>query len=850
MRSVRVLLLSVAAVLMTACVQVLEPPTAPSGIALTLVCEDAVRTKAETTEPGVRSYHENLISWVDFYFFRGKMPDVNPAEWKDTTTAQLHYRKTSGEQNEASFQMNLSASTIKQLFPDSGEGKDKMTVLAIANYPGTTITEAANPTFADLEAIAVSADFVSPTDHRQDRFMMRGVKVLELLGKNADLVCKDTVRLERYASKMTVAVKVQEEVELAEHEVWRPMLDGMVLYMENGVNTVRLGGRDSSETIGYFTYYDSPASWLRFVSKDRQGNLTPLVGQDTTGYLETYPMYMYPQRWERGSVTAPVKEPSLKLIIPWYREEYDDGNIHITPTQKQCYYKVVMPDKFGNCFQSNRWYHIGLDVKILGALTAETPVTITGSSVIAYWQDRDVVVKQAEVGRARYLSVDQNRWEISNLNELDIPFLSSHPVTIDSIVVTRPYFGKSPAGTDTLGGVVIDSTGGTKYLSYDEAHRKAMSRSMSGVEEDWLRVSGSAVEFRHVLNNDYQVKRFDYSPYTVSFCLKHDGSEEYHQDVTIIQYPAIYISRIRNSDPDTAADGTPLSYHTEVQDTSKAWSEYCGFVFVDGAYKYNESDQKFDFKAGERQKRNNTNQNLDDYHYLVKNTDKKDYQWRAVFYTGGSIDMYNIHISVLPPEFKFVIGDPRVAEIDNLGYKFTPEDGSKLVERENFSKTLAMYGIPTRTLAYYYPTEASERTRNMLAPSYRICSKFGGTEFGDITLEYARYRCAAYQEDGFPAGRWRVPTEAEVSIISALSANGAFEVLFNLNGYYWSANGAVHVTANGVVPEPGKTTALLRCVYDTWYWGEDQSEYDAWHKRIYPNDEWPRNRFVWGDRPR
>jgi hypothetical protein len=162
-----------------------------------------------------------------------------------------------------------------------------------------------------------------------------------------------------------------------------------------------------------------------------------------------------------------------------------------------------------------------------------------------------------------------------------------------------------------------------------------------------------------------------------------------------------------------------------------------------------------------------------------------------------------------------------------------------------------MYGIPQRQLAYYYPTEASERTRNMLAPSYRVCSKFGGIEFGDISLEYARYRCAAYQEDGFPAGRWRVPTEAEVSFIAQLSANGAFDVLFNVGGRYWSANGAVLVNANGVTPV-SNNSALLRCVYDTWYWGEDQSEYEAWRKRYDPVQpgEFPHGVFVWGDRPR
>jgi len=172
--------------------------------------------------------------------------------------------------------------------------------------------------------------------------------------------------------------------------------------------------------------------------------------------------------------------------------------------------------------------------------------------------------------------------------------------------------------------------------------------------------------------------------------------------------------------------------------------------------------------------------------------------------------------------------------------------------REDFSVADAMFGLPQRHLAFYYPTEASERTRNMLAPSYRVCSKFGGTEFDPApTLQYARYRCAAYQEDGFPAGRWRVPTQAEVSFIAQLSANGTFEVLFNDGSTYWSANGAVKVTASGVTPSSA-TTALLRCVYDTWYWGEDQSEYDAWRIRYgdYREGQYLHDKFVWGDRPR
>lgn len=845
MKNVRILILCLAAVLLTACVEVLSPPmpSEGTGIALTLVCEDAVRTKAESTEPGVRSYHENLISWVDFYFFSGKMPSENPAAWKDTTAAKLHYRLSSGEQNEASFQMNLSATSIGQLFPTSGEGKDKMTVLAIANYPGKSIPAPSNtPTFAQLEALAVSADFVAPADHRQDRFMMRGVKVLDLIGRSADLVCQDTVRLERYASKMTVEVRVQDTVHLAVQkglndvsvpEVWRPMLDGIVLYLENGVNTVLLGGRDSTANMKYFSYYDN---WLRFVSKDRQGNYSPIIGKSADGYYETFPMYMYPQLWESGSGVAPTKEPDLKLIIPWYREEYHDdvNDIHISSTQKQCYYKVMMPADFGKQFQSNRWYHLGLDVKILGALTEETPVTITGSSHIVYWQDRDVVVRQAEVGSSRYLAVDHETWEIYNQNELDIAYVSSHPLTLDSITVTRPYYGSATAGTPTLGGVVVDSTAGTKYLKYDASYYGS-----------WLHDSGTKIEFRHTLNNNYQDALFDYSPYTITFRIRHVDNDEYQQTVKIIQYPAIYISRIRNSDPDTAAN------HTAKDNDPAAWSKYNGFVIVDGAWRYDATLDSVTFISGRQQKRD---QVQDSVQKKLSTSEQNDYQWRAVHYTGGSIDMYNIHISVLPADFKFVIGDPRVSEIDNLGYHFYPGTNDKhLTQRlENFSYAPAMYAAGNRTLAYYYPTEASERTRNMLAPSYRVCSKFGGVEFGKITLEYARYRCAAYQEDGFPAGRWRVPTQAEVSFIAQLSANGTFDVLFNLDQIYWSANSAVQVKKNGVVTAVPDGKAFLRCVYDTWYWGEDQSEYETWRKKYDPvvPGEFPHDVFVWGDRPR
>ncbi|MBR6433579.1 MAG: hypothetical protein IKS70_04130 [Bacteroides sp.] len=143
---------------------------------------------------------------------------------------------------------------------------------------------------------------------------------------------------------------------------------------------------------------------------------------------------------------------------------------------------------------------------------------------------------------------------------------------------------------------------------------------------------------------------------------------------------------------------------------------------------------------------------------------------------------------------------------------------------------------------YYYPTEGNDRTLNMIAPKFRIASSYGVT--APMVKENAAARCASYQEDGFPAGRWRVPTTAEVRYIIDLSAQGKIPRLFGgadiySSTPYWSANGLVSVAGNNVTVDNNPwstTTAYVRCVYDEWYWGSETII--------------NKTTFTWGDRPR
>jgi len=132
----------------------------------------------------------------------------------------------------------------------------------------------------------------------------------------------------------------------------------------------------------------------------------------------------------------------------------------------------------------------------------------------------------------------------------------------------------------------------------------------------------------------------------------------------------------------------------------------------------------------------------------------------------------------------------------------------------------------------------------MIAPIIRVASSYGVTN--SISQNDALKRCASYQEDGIPAGRWRVPTKAEVKFISTLSSLGRIPYLFggmpgnnfNRNFYYWTANGCILVN-NGskTVTDNTNTSAMVRCVYDEWFWGE------ATTSRPVDYDQ-----FTWGDR--
>ena len=330
--------------------------------------------------------------------------------------------------------------------------------------------------------------------------------------------------------------------------------------------------------------------------------------------------------------------------------------------------------------------------------------------------------------------------------------------------------------------------------------------------------NGKAITFTHSLNNDMFSEDFDFTPFTTTFTIRHKDDHDFQKEITIVQYPAIYAVGQRNSDTNSTGHGN---------------------VWVNG---YNDDDTSpnagQDFFGGANGNRQGAYPSM--YVFTITTTEGTD----------------------------FIIGDPR-----DMEYTYEADDADWYVGD-------ALYdGTSDRELKYYYGTavaserysstqtgsiyasdeaaEAAEPTINMVAPKFRLASGYGTVTqtTGANSLETMKKRCASYQEDGYPAGRWRLPTRAEFQFILTQINLGNLPGVYLENYDYWCAHG-LGEPENGVVvmnyisnSQGGGYSSItpVRCVYDEWYWENSET----YRLGVDANGTYrPFNTFTWGDMPR
>lgn len=220
-----------------------------------------------------------------------------------------------------------------------------------------------------------------------------------------------------------------------------------------------------------------------------------------------------------------------------------------------------------------------------------------------------------------------------------------------------------------------------------------------------------------------------------------------------------------------------------------------------------------------------------DYVMINKNTSANGGKWWYVIASPISgIDLYTITVSSFDESTSnYVIADPR--EPSNPD-EFIFYDINNNTGANSTKQATAQDAANDGNLTGYRAAITGAASENLVAPSFIMASSYGAYD-GQTTNLYsetsAKYRCAAYQEAGYPAGRWRLPTPAELQVVGKLCSEGKLDNIF-YNNYTYVSSGGIYTYNSGSFTKATNATASrsVRCVYDIWYWKDkcrDQSQF-------------------------
>ncbi len=890
-----------------------DGPQAESGYITINLKSCALSTRAE--EPGVDNLNENLIRSVTVCLSPSagdRTDDKAPAFMQTFTGLNAN--------GSATLRIPLTIELENRLFRENAS--NKCNIFAAVNVnPGEA------KTVAELRALAISSTFDSQLT--QASFTMDGDGTVDF--DPAQRYATSEVTVKRSAAKFTLALAVDEEIQDGD-VTWTPIKTGMSVMMQQGVLKSQL---DPDPTPGmpedyYFNSSSTLTGKYTFAFDQNATEYTTENGDKYTyNYVQSTPLYSYPNVW-----TGNDNEPHgtyLLLTVPWTA---DGGKTRRTcyyhvPVVPSGTYETVrnisyhinlhvgvlgsyVPDdpmEIEAQYYVADWGNEGLDVDIKDyryLVVDQNEYTVNNENTysIPFYTSHPTEVISSTMTYYRYNFSDQGSEFAVTVSEAQNNNANGEKVyTVDF---------------DNTNKVLNISHDLDIYTPYNTSNKEVLlTRRANGSRAD----IDNKTEIQDMLKTiSYYKKKTpveaEYS--AIKFEIKvqhtdvHNGETSYNKDtdyietITVWQYPGMYITAVQNYCDNLA---------------SQTWTNaISGNTFInnntDGdAYRFTQNQQLVTQVTGTQ-----SNTNVIRLVYNYRNWDRSIGLGFPPNYFNWNPNLYLVTITQLSQELgeKYIIDDPRSYNINNdlsnnygnytvdggstnvfsneywvfssgaTGYYYrvfsqpytsgTFTTGGKTYTVVNkytingFTTAPALGETQQRTLKYYYPTREANENKYTIAPKFRICSSYAGTS-GYLTREMARRRAAAYQELGYPAGRWRLPTFGEVEYIMTLAAQQKIPRLFGTSSagtwYYWCAQGAVSVPDANHSTQPieivenldrGGTPfytmpfapysgdnylARTRFVYDEWYWGSETLDQTV---KGDPNSTRTIYTFTWGDK--
>lgn len=767
--------------------------------------------------------NENLIETALVMLYPNDNPSGKPA---------IFEFKTLGKNTDGEVKISLNANVRDQLFPN---GATTCGAYVIANI---TNLEAARYSIDNKleyirEDLVVSSDFRSK--NAPSSFAMDGdTNNVQLYQLEESEGAKGTVNLQRLASKINLEVKIKHKVE-NNGEEWELATNSVSALIFNGVNSCNFKPATYEPTTGqYFNTSNSTAT-------DEYGQRVLDVTKDEDDFKTVslkQPFYTMPNKWDESDLNR-EKMTYMTIRVPWRK-------VGTTQAEFQyCYYTI--PIVRGNQITRNISYRVKVNVEMLGSFQESNPTPLELEDLSYYAVEWGSVESEVNISSNRYLVIDQTNYVLNNEAEIVIPFYSSHETTLVDWELTYYRYYYNDNGVEEPITITKEQWEKTKSLNYGEIYSKEIHNKDDADPNFYL-------TFKHVLEEwdayddsntkcslskgtgtrgdidkiEYYRKPEDaeksYTRYVAKLTFTHvDKIDDpnFTKTITITQYPQMYIEATKNY-TNSSGKGTAVQ----------------GNMYVNGY-------------------QNGTSSN----------------SWLRTAGLGGSNstnacpNQYVITVTQLDLGTNYVIGDPReLTYTDLYGWMtWTTRNGRNEVTHyfnEDGASTpdhawVDAPGIEDlntpRKLKYYYPTDSSTDKARWIAPKFRVASSYA--VLGDISYDACKARCAGYQELDKPAGRWRMPTVAEIEYIMNLSQGGKIPKLYSTGTTYFSAQGAINtddLTNYGYLRTPSdySGSTAVRCVYDEWYWGDDNLKPNGTVQGDNRNETIDKYDFTWGDRQR
>ena len=724
---------------------------------------------------GDDAYNENLVESVDCFFYpEGKTDE--PAVF--TALGRGASAVAEGDSTVYKVRVFFTDTDARDMFGSTVSGTCQVFVICNAplSYGSDTSVDA-------LKEMVVENDFTAQTI--QGSFVMSaeetaGVRLVT--DGEGTRTASGRIKVTRACAKIQFYLAIPETFLDEENHTWEPVLSaGVGITMSNAVKKGKVYGDYTVQAADYVNYGTRKVDSLEVSAR--------IPGREDYKYTHI-PFYSYPSAWTDLSDYG----ASVVFRIAWKRTESTDY------TWKKY---QLSPNISTMEFKRNNCYRTFVAVHSLGGADKEEKVIIPESEYeILPWMNESASgggqgIVPGQLITYKYLVIDHPEQVINNEPKVYFTYVSSSPIASVNINTIK-YYVNANANPETTQNVNRTITADSQDVSTN-AGVITVDKSNPGY-----------VTFAHSLDNMYSALTI-YATIT-----NEDGCT---QDVVAEQNPSISLYRKAKSG-DVFVNG----YFARVADSpfGTRFSQGGNYYYRDPNSTYNNSNAVTmpnpSREYGTTIYAGATSGSLSTYYTTEVRISSFNTSNNTYTYTYGGSE----HTEV------YRIGDPRktTEEVYSSSWSLYPY----LYYNNTDQGATEAWQEPLKILT----TSQNAEDQNIVAPKFLVSSSLNAMLTSGLpTFDQAVSRAAVYQETGYPAGRWRIPTEAEMAFIVARQQDGTIPDLYVSGSDYWSGSGRLmNISSSGTkitMKNGNGDKQSVRFVYDLWYWGDDASTTNVYH---------------------